>query len=80
MKRRKIPKHARKFYHRGYKAGWYAGQRSEVRPAKSDKDKIAAKVYERGFSNQVAAPITDERAIKWQGFTEAMNLIIASKR
>ena len=92
----KVAKRGIKRYRHAYRAGYTAGIRRAKRAEESitkvmkgfDKagETVTATRLKENFHRaypKVAdawAPPTDTRIFKWEGFVEAMNLIIASKR
>lgn len=74
-------KHA---YNKGYNDGLRKQAEGMVSKFRKNFPKIAAAgdQLKKEFDATEATPIlpTDSRAIKWEGFTQAMNLIIQSKR
>ncbi len=86
MKRKKIPSNKIKAYQRGYTVGYKAGKiksaEGKVQEFRKAYPKIETAAQELKKEYEAAQPDlpVDTRAIKWQGFTEAMNLIIASRR
>lgn len=86
MKRRKIPSNKIKAYNRGYTVGYAAAKRQTVyKLNKTGKGLEKVSKFGLGMKAEYTTaaqpdlPI-DTRVLKWEGFTEAMNLIIASKR
>lgn len=85
MKRKKTPKSAQKHYHRGYNNGVRAGK-LKAAAGMVDKFRKAYPKVAKGQNVTENIPVQaaevrmDDRVLKWQGFTDAMNLIIASKR
>ena len=85
MSKRKVPKRGPARYKHAYNAGYRAGQvkaaKEKVGEFRKAYPKIETAAQELMKEHEATSILpTDTRAIKWQGFTEAMNLIIASKR
>ena len=94
MKRTKIPKQGRKQYHKGYNNGYRRGQlkaaEGMVDKFRKTYPKIATAAQEMKQGYQDAKkeaepsplfPTPQQRdSWRWQGFTEAMNLIIQARR
>ena len=78
---RKIPKRGIKRYKHAYNAGYAAGlRRHELANAGVSKFLKGSDEVAETATAQRMQPPTDTRVFKWEGFIEAMNLIIASKR
>lgn len=87
MKRKKIPSNPLKAYNRGMRLGLKRGQFKSAEGLVGGfrkaypKIEAAAQEMKKAYTEVTTPDLpTDIRALKWQGFTEAMNLIIASKR
>jgi len=63
-----------------FRAAQKRGAKDMVSKFRKAYPKISAQAEELNTKVAVSSLQSDDRAIKWQGFTEAMNLIIASKR
>lgn len=80
MKHKKIPRNYLKAYQRGVHLGIKRGKLLAGAPKKA-YSKIETTAQELSKERDATAFVpTDNRAVKWQGFVDAMNLIIASKR
>ena len=88
---RKVPKRGIKRYKHAYNRGYAAGKRRHV-IVSMDKGQAnkAVEAFRKAYpkvskwqdtaAEEIKQSPTDTRVFKWEGFIEAMNLIIASKR
>jgi len=78
-----IPSSGRKWYHKGYKFGYAAGTRKAANGVRLKSIPHPGVELSKGAleNAEIDIPVKPNyEAAKWQGFTEAMSLIIASKR